>query len=136
MAVAALLLNASVALTWVGFLVAAWGDFQKTWVKARKGDDALVQGGIFALLRHPNYTGEAVGWTSSFLASVIAAVASWDAKFIVPLAASLFGWIGIVGVLAMATSGLEKRQKEKYGTNPEYDEWMRKSWAGPTLPRK
>ena len=136
MAVAALLLNASVALTWVGFLVAAWGDFQKSWVKARKGDDALVQGGIFALLRHPNYTGEAVGWTASFLASVIAAVVSWDAKFIVPLAASFFGWIGIVGVLAMATSGLEKRQKEKYGTNPEYDEWMRKSWAGPTLPRK
>ena len=131
-----LLLNSSIALTWVGFLVAAWGDFQKSWVKARKGEDALVNGGIFALLRHPNYMGEAVGWTASFWASVIAAATSWDAKFIMPLAASFFGWVGIVGVLAMATSGLEKRQREKYGTNPEYDEWIRKSWAGPTLPRK
>lgn len=131
-----LLMNISIALTWVGFLVAAWGDFQKSWVKARKGEDTLVKGGLFAWWRHPNYTGEALGWTASFFASVIAAATSWDAKFIMPLAASFFGWVGIVGVLAMATSGLEKRQKEKYGTNPEYEEWIRRSWAGPTLPRR
>ena len=134
--VVAALGKVSVACTWIGFLVAAWGDLQKTYVKAKKGENTLVKGGVFAWLRHPNYTGEAFGWTASFMASVMAAVSSWDSKFIGPLAASFLGWVGIVGVLAMATTGLEKRQREKYETNPDYEKWIRRSWAGPTLPGK
>ena len=130
------LLKVCVAATWGGFVVAALGDLQKTIMKAVLGEDALVTGGVFARLRHPNYTGEALGWTASFLASVVAATASWDSSFVLPLVASLFGWVGIVGVLAMAATGLEKRQQEKYGGDPEYDAWTRTSWAGPTLPNK
>lgn len=133
---AAAALSVCVALTWAGFVLAALGDFQKSIIKAIKGQDALVKGGVYALLRHPNYTGEAFGWTASFLASVVAAVPNWKSSFIGPLVASFFGWVGIVGVLAMAATGLEKRQKEKYATDSEYVEWTRRSWAGPTLPGK
>ena len=48
------------------------------------------------------------------------------------VAASLFGWVGIFFVLAgEAAAGLEKKQREKYGGTPEYEAWIKTSWAGP-----
>lgn len=43
-----------VAVMFTGFFVAAWGDFTKSFVKAKKGSEALVTSGPFAALRHPN----------------------------------------------------------------------------------
>ena len=133
---APLLLSACVACSWVGFVAAALGDLQKAVTKAVRGEDVLVTGGLFALLRHPNYTCEALGWTASYLASLVAAVVSWDARFILPLTSALFGWVGIVGVLSMAATALEKKQQEKYEDDPEYARWTKRSWAGPTLASK
>jgi steroid 5-alpha reductase family enzyme len=123
--------------TWVGFAIAALGDAQKTAVKASKGEEALVTGGIYALLRHPNYTGEFIGWTASFVASVAAAMSRCGDKSVLGLvAASALGWIGIAFVLAGAAGGLEKKQKEKYGDRPEYKTWIEGSWAGPVIAKK
>jgi hypothetical protein len=36
----------------------------------------------------------------------------------------------------MATSGLEERQLEKYGSTQEYKDWVKKSWAGIRLSEK
>ena len=126
-----------VATTWLGFLVAALGDFTKTFVKARKGEDHLVTGGIFRLLRHPNYTGEMIGWTSSALAGVVAFGAlqqfqQWKPWFY--LASNLIGVMGINFVLLLATRNLEKKQAEKYGDQDEYQSWTSKSWGGFALP--
>jgi len=127
-------LKVLVACSWLGFLVAAVGDFTKSVVKARQGQDVLVRSGIFKFLRHPNYSGEAFGWTASFLAAV-ASVEDWSSNG-VALVASALGWAGIVFVLAMAATGLERKQKEKYGDSQEYKDWVRGSWAGPTLKMK
>jgi steroid 5-alpha reductase family enzyme len=127
--------KACVVTSWVGFVIAALGDLQKSFVKAMLGPDVLVKGGIFTRLRHPNYTGEILAWTASFMASVVVAVADWKQCYAVPLVASAIGWIGIVGVLAMGATGLEQKQKEKYVYTPGYDSWVKKSWAGPTLPK-
>ena len=43
---------------------------------------------------------------------------------------SVMGAAGISFVLATATTGLEFRQKEKYGDTDEYQEWIKKSWVG------
>ena len=67
---AALCLAALLALMYLGFGVAALGDLTKTWVKARKGEDALVTSGVFRWLRHPNYTGEACLWSANAAAAV------------------------------------------------------------------
>lgn len=122
-----------VACTWIGFVLAALGDAQKSVVKARKGDDALVTGGVFYFLRHPNFTGETLGWTASFLAAV--SVGNWKSN-VGLLAASALGWAGICFVLAMASTNLEKKQKEKYGVSSEYQQWVDGSWAGITLKKK
>ena len=132
-----------VGLTWAGFGIAALGDLTKTMVKARKGPDHLVRGGIFGLLRHPNYTGEMLGWSSSLAASFVAIFAFgmmkslkvWKA-LLPPLVLGGLGAFGIFFVLFAATRNLEDRQKEKYGKNQEYHDWMKSTWGGFALPPK
>jgi len=132
----------AVSFMYLGWAIAAFGDLQKTFVKARDGPDALVTGGIYSLLRHPNYTGEMLLWTSSLVAAVVTAVASGTlASAGGWLAMSVLGAVGINFVLLQATTGLEKKQKEKYGseTNPSnkaYGDWVKTSWSGPVLPQK
>ena len=140
-----LLLRSSIVMTLLGFLLGALGDLNKTVGKAWQGEDALITGGIFHFFRHPNYTGEVIGWVSSCLAGFLAVlwktvsisslavggsnVALW--KSMSPyLLTSLMGAIGISFVLVTATTGLEFRQKEKYGDSEEYKMWVKKSWVG------
>lgn len=128
---------AAVAVAFAGFGVAATGDIMKTVVKAREGKDFLVTGGPFRWLRHPNYTGELVGWTASAVAAAIAAAmggASFARRVAPWLVGSLVGWVGIFFVLAgEATAGLEKKQRAKYGGTDKYEQWVQGSWAGPML---
>ena len=67
----------SVVVALLGFLLGAFGDLSKTLGKALKGEDALITGGVFRFFRHPNYTGEVIGWTSSCLAGFLAV--AWKA---------------------------------------------------------
>jgi len=134
-------IRVSVIVTLLGFLLGAFGDMNKTIGKALQGEDALITGGIFRFFRHPNYTGEVIGWISSCLAGFLAVawktlssgtggrVALW--KSMAPyLLLSVMGATGISFVLATATTGLEFRQKEKYGDTKEYQDWIKKSWVG------
>lgn len=132
----------SVILALAGFLLGALGDLNKTIGKALGGEDALVTWGVFRFLRHPNYTGEAIGWTASCLAGFLAvareaARVGWAGggrelwKGMAPyLAMSAMGAVGISFVLATATTGLEYRQKEKYGDTDQYKKWVKRSWVG------
>jgi steroid 5-alpha reductase family enzyme len=117
--------------------MAALGDLTKSVGKARRGEDALITGGIFRFFRHPNYTGEIIGWTASCVAAFAAAFAdgkSWKVQHVyTSLIASTVGLAGIILVLAMATKGLEKKQKEKYGNSDEYKQWVKRSWVGISL---
>jgi steroid 5-alpha reductase family enzyme len=131
-------LQGLVALTWVGFLLAALGDVNKSIVKAIKGENHLVTGGIFALCRHPNYSGEMLAWTCNGLIALVAAVAS---KGVLPvpqlagyLVASVAGALGLDFVLLSATKGLEKKQKETYGDTESYQKWFDSVWPGFVLP--
>ena len=97
-----------------------------------------VMGGVFSRLRHPNYTGELLLWAASTAAGALVAFtapgATWST---VALGAqSLLGLVGIAFVLAMAATGLEKRQREDYGESEEYREWTQRTWSGLTLPAK
>uniref|UniRef100_A0A7S2N270 Steroid 5-alpha reductase C-terminal domain-containing protein n=1 Tax=Helicotheca tamesis TaxID=374047 RepID=A0A7S2N270_9STRA len=120
-----------------GFLIEAWGDLAKSVGKARQGEDALITGGIFRFFRHPNYTGEIIGWVSSCIAAFLSVAATngfkslsvW--KSMAPsLVACVLGASGISFVLTTATAGLESRQLEKYGDTEEYKDWVKKSWVG------
>lgn len=122
------------ALVWAGFATAALGDLTKTVIKSRKGEGHLVTEGVFRWLRHPNYTGEALGWGANVLAALVGASGAYRTSAAV-LGASLFGFAGILYVLAGAATGLERKQREKYATSDEYTAWIKGSWAGPTIKR-
>lgn len=127
-------LAVAVACSFIGFGVAALGDLQKLITKSIKGKDHLVTGGLFRLLRHPNYTGECFGWTASFVAALLAGGSVRSLLTSPWVIASALGWVGIMFVLAgEAAVGLEKKQKEKYGGTAEYEAWVRVSWSGPML---
>jgi steroid 5-alpha reductase family enzyme len=134
-------LRVLVGLTLSGFLLGAIGDLNKSLGKMMKGEDALITGGVFRFFRHPNYTGEVIGWVSSCLAAITAV--AWKSakgeglkvwKTQGPyLLLSVLGAIGISFVLGTATAGLEYRQNEKYGDSEEYKAWVKRSWVGFTL---
>lgn len=129
----------SIVVSLFGFLLGAVGDLNKTIGKALKGEDELITGFVFRFFRHPNYTGEVIGWNASMLAAFLAVALKcasggggltvWK-TYAAKLALSVCGACGITFVLATATAGLEFRQQEKYGGTASYDEWVKKSWVG------
>ena len=136
-------LKALVGLEWFGFAIAALGDLTKTYVKQTKKDEyTLVTSGIFSILRHPNYTGEMIGWTANALCGLVTAgVLLQKSAMGLPallrnVSALSVGWLGIVFVLLQATTGLESRQKEQYGDKQAYNDWISSTWGGFTLAKK
>jgi len=124
-----------VGITWFGFLLAAVGDFTKTALKLKEGETHLVTSGVFRFFRHPNYTGEVIGWSSSALAGILAfCFVSKSGQQWFELASTVIGAAGIDFVLMAATRNLERRQKESYGDQEEYSAWLKRSWIGFALP--
>jgi steroid 5-alpha reductase family enzyme len=136
------LLQTLVGIEWFGFGLAAFGDFTKTYVKkVKKDENRLVTGGIFSILRHPNYTGEIIGWTANALCGLVAAsLLLKESSITVPLMANLvtmtLGWVGILFVLLRASCNLEAKQKKEHGSDPNYDKWISSTWSGWQLPAK
>jgi len=139
------LMKGLIAMTWFGFGIAALGDFTKTYVKkfVRKDEYALVTEGVYSILRHPNYTGEIIGWTANALCGLVAAFALATSESAVitglPLLLSkigvtMYGWALIVFVLLRATTTLEKRQEETYKKDIKYKDWIKSTWAGWVIP--
>jgi len=128
-----------VGLMYVGWAIAALGDAWKTVVKGARGKDALVTSGPYAVLRHPNYTGEQLLWTANFLAGVFAL---FGAKGLSPVPSAVWllvaalGCFGINFVLMQATGGLEAKQAEDRGDNDEYQQWVSSTWKGFAIKRK
>eukprot|EP00242_Pyramimonas_sp_CCMP2087_P010391 CAMPEP_0198215058 /NCGR_PEP_ID=MMETSP1445-20131203/46608_1 /TAXON_ID=36898 /ORGANISM="Pyramimonas sp., Strain CCMP2087" /LENGTH=373 /DNA_ID=CAMNT_0043890579 /DNA_START=87 /DNA_END=1205 /DNA_ORIENTATION=- len=103
-----------IGAAYLGWAVAAVGDFQKAVAKAN--GVGLVTTGLYSVLRHPNYTGEMLLWTSSFVAGCVsfAAMPTRTVAHFGWLALSFLGILGINFVLMQATRGLEKRQRAQY----------------------
>jgi len=134
----ALLFRGCMVAMYAGWVINAAGDAWKSVRKAVKGDAALVTGGPFSLLRHPNYTGEQLMWTANFAAGLAAWLSlqreGLRAGPLGWLALSALGYAGIMFVLMQATRSLERRHREKYGSDSAYGEWVSRTWAGLALP--
>ena len=131
------LCKAALAAAAVGGLVEAAGDLQKSYYKSL-APERWVDQGLYSVLRHPNYTGEQLLWAGSFAAGLAAAAAApggllscWTW-----VAGSALGLAGIQFVLLQATTGLERRQGEQYGSSPEFLEYRSNTWAGFTFKPK
>ncbi|MBE6232120.1 MAG: DUF1295 domain-containing protein [Bacteroidales bacterium] len=112
---------------WIGAVVAAAGvviemvaDAQKSAAKkinARR----FVDKGLYRIVRCPNYFGEVLMWTGSFV--ICFGACCTPGQWVI---ASL-GYIGIVYVMFSGARRLELRQNETYGQDPEFQAYIRKT---------
>ncbi len=110
---------------WAGAIVATIGvviemvaDVQKS---AAKKVDAkrYVDIGLYRIVRCPNYFGEVLMWTGSFIICFGASCTVWQWMM------ALLGYVGIVYVMFSGARSLELRQTEVYGKDLEFQKYIR-----------
>lgn len=110
---------------WVGAIVATLGvlieiiaDAEKSAAK-RVNPNRFVDTGLYRIVRCPNYFGEVLMWTGSFVIcfGACCTVGQW-------VIASL-GYVGIVYVMFSGARRLELRQSEVYGSDPEFQRYIK-----------
>jgi steroid 5-alpha reductase family enzyme len=113
---------AGAAVWLVGLLVEAIADAQKSAFKAKaENRDRFVASGLWRYSRHPNYFGEMLVWWGLFLYTV---PVLHGAAFAV-VAGPVF-----ITLLLLFVSGippLERSADEKYGNDPAYREYKRRT---------
>ena len=112
---------------WAGAVVAAIGvaieiiaDAQKSAAK-KVNANRFVDTGIYRMVRCPNYFGEVLMWTGSFIICFGACCTLW--QWII----AVLGYIGIVYVMFSGARRLELRQTETYGKDPEFHAYIKKT---------
>ena len=112
---------------WIGAVVAAIGviieiiaDAQKSAAK-RINASRFVDSGLYRIVRCPNYFGEVLMWTGSYIITIGAAASAW--QWVI---ASL-GYAGIVYVMFSGARRLELRQEENYGADPEFRAYIKRT---------
>ena len=110
---------------WVGAAVMAFGvtleavaDAQKNAAK-KVNPKRFVDTGVYKMVRCPNYLGELVIWTGSFIVCFGASCNAW--QWII----ASIGYLGIVYVMFSGARRLELRQDKVYGTDPEYQLYIK-----------
>ena len=104
----------------IGVLLEAVADAQKSAAK-KINKHRFVDTGVYRLVRCPNYLGELVIWTGSFIVCFGACCTLW--QWIV----AAIGYIGIVYVMFSGARRLEVRQAVTYGNDPEFQAYIKKT---------
>ena len=111
---------AGMILMIVGIVLESASDLTKNKYK-QNHPDRFCDVGLFKLVRCPNYLGEVLTWTGVLLSGITALQGAFQ------WFCALFGWIGIVYVMFGGARRLELRQNKNYGSNPEYQEYVKKT---------
>jgi steroid 5-alpha reductase family enzyme len=103
---------------YLGFVVEWRSDAQKTRWK-RHNPKSYCSSGLYRVVRYPNYFGEILLWTGSWIAGVpfYRGAAQW--------AASLAGLAVIVLIMLGSTRRLEQSQNRRYGADPAYAQYTK-----------
>ena len=111
--------------TYVGAAVMLFGiifesaaDLQKNAAK-KVNPRRFVDTGLYRIVRCPNYLGEMVFWTGVIITGIGAlnGVGQW--------VMALIGYVGIIFVMFSGARRLEIRQNKNYGSDPEYQEYVK-----------
>ena len=104
-------------IAFIGFLIETIADAQKSIAKKRDPKQ-FVSTGLYRIVRCPNYFGEILLWSGSFIISFGADYTAW--QWII---ASL-GYTGIIYVMFSGARRLELRQQESYGKSPTFQAYI------------
>ena len=112
---------------WGGAITAALGvviemvaDMQKSAAK-KVNANRFVSHGLYRIVRCPNYFGEVLMWTGSFVVCFGACCTLWQWDI------AILGYIGIVYVMFSGARRLEMRQAEVYGNDPEFQAYIKRT---------
>ena len=108
------------ALMALGVVLESVADAQKKAAK-KVNKNRFVDTGLYRLVRCPNYLGELVIWTGSFIVCFGANCTWW--QWVI----ASIGYIGIVYVMFSGARRLELRQNLTYGNDPEYQAYIKKT---------
>ena len=101
-----------------GIILESLSDLQKNRAK-KKNPKRFVDTGLFRLVRCPNYLGELLLWTGTFISGIN--VYDGPAQWILVLC----GFGGIVYVMFSGARRLEIRQTKNYGHDPEFQAYVK-----------
>lgn len=113
-------LIAGLIISICGLILESTADFQKNAAK-KKNPHRFVDMGLFLLVRCPNYLGEMLFWTGVFVSGFGICHGFWQ------WLAALSGYIGIIYVMFGGARRLEMRQNRNYGSDPEYQAYVKKT---------
>lgn len=102
----------------LGIILESASDLTKNNYK-KKHSKRFCDVGLFRIVRCPNYLGEVLIWTGVFISGVTALNGA------IQWIAALFGWICIVYIMFGGARRLELRQNKNYGSNPEYQKYVK-----------
>lgn len=115
---------AGVAMQWSGAVLQAVADHQKSAFKfSEAGKNRWCDAGLYASVRHPNYTGELMFWIGNFIAGLPAMISSG----IWPVIPAGIGLSFINFLMNNQAKGQDEKQAARYGEDPEYKAWVQKT---------
>lgn len=113
------------AALWIGLAVMAAGitmelvaDIQKSAAK-KKNSRRFVDTGLYRLVRCPNYLGELLLWLGMLITGFTVLRGFWQWTL------ALLGFVLICWVMFSGARRLEIRQDKNYGSDPEYQAYVR-----------
>ena len=111
-------LTAGIILMICGLCIETAADLQKNAAK-KKRPGRFVDTGLYRVVRCPNYFGEMTFWTGVFVSGISsnAGAAQW--------VCALLGYLGIIYVMFGGARRLEIRQNKSYGSDPEYQAYVK-----------
>lgn len=105
------------AVMLLGLSLESAADIQKSRAK-KKNPHRFVDTGLYRLVRCPNYLGEMIFWTGVLL-SCVDVLIGWQ------WAVVAVGYVGIIFVMFSGARRLEIRQNKNYGSDPEYQKYVK-----------
>ena len=108
------------AISVFGLILESVADNQKS-AQKKVNPDMVATQGLYKMVRCPNYLGEIVFWTGVFVSGITAYANA--GQWILAIVA----YICIVFIMFNGAQRLEKRQMERYGDDPAYNEYANKT---------
>lgn len=111
---------AGMGISVLGLILEAVADKQKSDQK-KLNPKAVATQGLYKIVRCPNYLGEITFWTGVFVGGITAyeGVGQWILAIV--------AYVCIVFIMFNGAQRLEKRQMERYGNDPAYNEYANKT---------